>query len=955
MIILFILLLTLVGVTLTTDYECESFAWVAVAMYGMTAVYFVMILVSFLVIQFGWRGGPLNERKRMPQMSIMIHAWIVVELIKLIFTIWGLVVVYSPKVARECWSDNPCNSYQDLLPKVCVPGSSGDIELTEECQVIFNNQDKYSECFDRWSRVGAAWMLDNVVSVNRDSDPPYANFTNPGIVTCRTNVNWEKDKRLMAINPFDDTVNIFVYLFGVLQQIDDDADLGDLRNGTSAVDVLPYAYQALISAFISNGQSNRGEINIPWNECMSETCSDLLQNSCSQWRAFLSLPDTHTLSGWFAGIMYFSLAECILTGLIIFISFNAFPDYDSEESWQGLLSGMARRLGYMQDLETTATDDGVDALVGIGGILHSLFGGADLDVTDLLLGLYLVHLRQKWKRKKHALEHLARQGYYGKEKELPAWRSRIVGFILFPLFNDGYHRRKNISSDDSSEENTSGAFERSATAEFNHGVMDQLSSELQDIRPDMNACSVSGRSLMLKHTFVRLKSIDASSTTEAGRVAMVRQDRALITPLNLRHVTFETDNDISVSGDIVSMYLGDTHPMVDVGDLETVLHFLPIARASYGLVKCKWKACVEPRWQRRVQSKMMEYFKTFISRSVIESHFQERNLQHILRMANIEMDHILYASYTSNPLAEIPYLIILDESTKNVCISMRGTVGVADLITDLLASPADVSKDLDLEEEVYAHVGMTSSAKAMIAHFHKTGIWDALIHPNVGTGSCQTDDTLKADDPQDRFPLSRALRLIRRAIREDGYGLLITGHSLGAGVACLVAGKMRKIQPHLRCIAFNPPGGLMDDTLRKDSESFCTSIVCGQDAISRMSIGTMKRLVDDMMFGLASCKRPKLSVMLDSLIGRYVNTSAAAHVFDKFEDIEPHIVAILLEYLEKSKFHQETVDDRTMYPPGKIIFARPYGDMEQSQSIIWDAVWIEASGMVSSIVNHVIL
>ena len=851
MIVLFILLLALVGITLTSDYQCNSYAWVAVAMYGMTAIYFVEIVVSFLIVRFGWRGGPLNEKKRMPQMSIMIHLWIVVEIIKLFLTIWGLVVVFSPKVGRECWSNNPCNAYQDLLPKVCVPGATGNVALTPACQVVFNNKKEYSDCFDRWGRVAGGWMLDNVVSVNRDMDPPSVNFTYPGAVTCRTDVAWDRDVRLAEINPYDDRVNIFLYLFDIIQQIDD-AERGVSPNETSAVDVLPKAYQILVSQFISNGEaslvnSTDDIVYLPWNVCVSDSCMSLLQNSCSQWRDFVSLPDTHRLNGWFTAIMFFSLAECILTALIFFISFNAFPDYENEESWQGLLSGMARRLGYMEDLQTTSTDDGVDALVGIGGLLYSLFGGADLDVTDLLLGLYLVHLRQKWKRKKHALEYLAKHGYYGTERHLSVWRSRLVGFILFPLLNDGYHRRKNISI---SEESDVLAAETHVSLESHAAAIDQLSSELQHETIPEHCDGVSHEfdgSLMLSHTFVRLKSIDDKSGETQERVSLVRQDRALITPLSLRHVTFTTrdDQDIEVSDDIVGMYLGSSHPTVDPQDLKTALHFLPIARASYGLIKAKWRSCIEPQWHRKLQSKMFGYFKSCIPTSVVASHYQERNLQQILRMTNIPLDNILYASYVSNPLGEIPYLILLDDSTQNICISMRGTVGVADLITDLLSSPSDVSRDVDSEEEVYAHAGMTSSAKYMISEFQKKGIWNALCDNSLLQQCCQMDTT-PPDDPEDRFPLSRALRLIRKAIHEDGYDLLITGHSLGAAVACLVASQMRRIQPKLKCISFNPPGGLLDETLRQDSEKYCTSIVCGQDAISRMSIGTMRRLVDDM-------------------------------------------------------------------------------------------------------------
>jgi len=274
---------------------------------------------------------------------------------------------------------------------------------------------------------------------------------------------------------------------------------------------------------------------------------------------------------------------------------------------------------------------------------------------------------------------------------------------------------------------------------------------------------------------------------------------------------------------------------------------------------------------------------------------------------------------------------------------MRGTVGVADLITDLLSSPDSIAGEVGSNQTMYAHAGMTSSARAMVAEFKAKGIWDALRDPlelEIGeksTVSCK-------EDQNDEFPISRALKRIQEAIHEEGYGLVITGHSLGAAVACLVSSEMRSIRPNLKCVAFNPPGGLLDETLRKDSECFCTSVVCGQDAISRMSIGTMKRLIDDMIFALASCKRPKLSILLDSMAGRYSNSGAASHIFHRFEDIEPYIIEILLQYLKKSKIRQQSLDNQEMYPPGKIVFLRPYGDIAQSNSVTWDAVWIRAHG-----------
>jgi hypothetical protein len=744
-----------------------------------------------------------------------------------------------------------------------------------------------------------------------------------------------------------------------------DGYLVELNNDTGLIDYLPSAFQSVILQFVSNGvygadpNASFAEIYpaIPWYECLDDACPYLLGQECSQWRIFTTIPRTYKISSWFAAIMYISLAVCIVTGLIIFISFNAFPDYECEESWQGLLSGIAKRLGYLDELTTSATHDGVDALVGIGGLLHSLFGGADLDVTDLILGLYLVHLRQKWKRKKHALSHLAKHGYQGSEKKIRTWRSWIIGFILFPLFKDGYHKKKRRVKETDGDEN--------------NVVLNQMSSEFEsawehlqeedDQQGDPDDENLEEDSLTLKHSFVRIQSMPYAENNNRmdakGLVRLIQQERALVTPLNLKNVNFEIARDIEkvTQDDFVSLYMGKLHKPVDQEDLEQALHFLPIARASYGLMKGPWKAVVEPNWRHKLQTKLYKYFQTCIPQSMSGSYHQRRNMEHILRLTNVDLDDVLYASYTSSPLGVIPYLILLDCSSKKVCISIRGTVGVTDLITDLLSSPTDISMYLESSTPLYSHAGIASSALAVVEELKNRGIWDACsIESNTcpeGSVSPRSVGSAKSSTgPKDgknmEFSLSKAIQRIKHAVHVQGYQMIVTGHSLGAAVSCLVAAKMRKIHPPVRCVAYNPPGGLFDEELKNISESFCTTIVCGQDAISRLSIGTTKRIIDDMMFALASCKRPKLSVLFDSIIGRYSNVSAASHVFGAFDELEPDVMDVLLGYLQKSKLHGKNVDNRPMFPPGNIIFLRPYGDQTDSKEIYWDAVWLKAQDLM---------
>ena len=41
------------------------------------------------------------------------------------------------------------------------------------------------------------------------------------------------------------------------------------------------------------------------------------------------------------------------------------------------------------------------------------------------------------------------------------------------------------------------------------------------------------------------------------------------------------------------------------------------------------------------------------------------------------------------------------------------------------------------------------------------------------------------------------------------YGLVLVGHSLGAGVASLLAILLKKHYQNLHCYAYSPPGGLL--------------------------------------------------------------------------------------------------------------------------------------------------
>jgi len=76
------------------------------------------------------------------------------------------------------------------------------------------------------------------------------------------------------------------------------------------------------------------------------------------------------------------------------------------------------------------------------------------------------------------------------------------------------------------------------------------------------------------------------------------------------------------------------------------------------------------------------------------------------------------------------------------------------------------------------------------------------------------------------------------------YAPVVTGHSLGAGVAALLAVLLRPRHPRLACLTFACPGGTAAPALCAHMRGFVTSVVSEMDVISRLSllsIDTLRR------------------------------------------------------------------------------------------------------------------
>ena len=119
--------------------------------------------------------------------------------------------------------------------------------------------------------------------------------------------------------------------------------------------------------------------------------------------------------------------------------------------------------------------------------------------------------------------------------------------------------------------------------------------------------------------------------------------------------------------------------------------------------------------------------------------------------------------------------------SESIVIAIRGTLSLEDVIVDMMAEGKRLQPD-----EVPPNVGPTQLA-------------DFYVHMGM---------LLTARNLRDVILRNRLVEKARAAIAAN-YPLVVCGHSLGAGVASVLAFLLRKYYPEVKAYAYSPPLGLM--------------------------------------------------------------------------------------------------------------------------------------------------
>ncbi|XP_076044730.1 diacylglycerol lipase-beta-like isoform X3 [Oratosquilla oratoria] len=197
-------------------------------------------------------------------------------------------------------------------------------------------------------------------------------------------------------------------------------------------------------------------------------------------------------------------------------------------------------------------------------------------------------------------------------------------------------------------------------------------------------------------------------------------------------------------------------------------------------------------------------------------------------VTNLEERNLIYVSF-HNSIFQVPFYVAIDDETEHVIVAIRGTLSLQDAITDMTALAAPVEAE-GLPEGSQAHKGMVQAAKFVMQRLEET----------------------------------RAIGVAMSS--RSRYGLVVTGHSLGAGTAVVLSAMLRPQYPHLKCFAFSPPGGLVSQELASATQSFVMSVIVGDDLVPRLSMNSLYDLRNKIMCVLETCQKPKHEVLTQGLL-----------------------------------------------------------------------------------------
>lgn len=251
-----------------------------------------------------------------------------------------------------------------------------------------------------------------------------------------------------------------------------------------------------------------------------------------------------------------------------------------------------------------------------------------------------------------------------------------------------------------------------------------------------------------------------------------------------------------------------------------------------------------------------------------------------------------------------PYAVFYDAHSNEVVIAIRGTLSLEDCVTDAMADPVQ----FDSNGFVRVHE-MTNNPNARWAHegmlICALSIRDDIFQKQILSNLAYT----RVADV--KSPLTKA---------ESPFRLVIVGHSLGAGIAAILAMLMRKYYPNLRCYTYGTPGSVVDRRTAHEMKEYITSVVLADDLISRMSYHSLMALKIAVLECLSKVCVSKMKVF-QSVLKSIGSINLQDYLYDNADanSYSNEFKQSLLLHISNNRQNVESRSQSRLYLPGRVV------------------------------------
>ncbi|XP_052133524.1 diacylglycerol lipase-alpha isoform X2 [Frankliniella occidentalis] len=366
---------------------------------------------------------------------------------------------------------------------------------------------------------------------------------------------------------------------------------------------------------------------------------------------------------------------------------------------------------------------------------------------------------------------------------------------------------------------------------------------------------------------------------------------------------------------------------------QDVIHYMNFALAAYGwpmyLMTNQLGLC---KLCPKLSCMCMPCLGPKDSAVIVEDNCCQCNYAALQKMVQEGDVDVVYATYHVE-VGETPFFVAVDYDRQKVVISIRGTLSMKDVITDLNAESETLPLDPP-REDWSGHKGMVHAALY---------IQEKLDNDNV---------------------LVQAFNHCAERGTQD-FGLVLVGHSLGAGAAAILAIMMRQQYPDLQCFAYSPPGGLLSMPAVEYSKQFITSVVVGKDVVPRIGLHQMESLRADLINAIKRSKDPKWKTIMCSVVCcgcAHMPTSAVelgADDSNMMEYQKEKDIAREVAYHPNDSSIALTVH-QPLYPPGRIIHVVRHHPKKGEQVLsknepVYQALWANNTDFDEVLISPVMI